>query len=58
MQIGRDLADRLPGALNQVADALHAQVSPGTESTLLERLVQWIASNTRKHVKRWWGDGG
>lgn len=55
MQVGKDVAARLPKALDQVAGTLHEQVRPGTESTLLHRLTQWIRSNTRKHAARWWG---
>lgn len=29
------------------------QAAAGTERTLIERLGRWIASNTRKHAKRW-----
>jgi serine/threonine-protein kinase HipA len=55
MQVGKDVAARLPGALEEVTDALREQVTPGTESTLLQRLAHWIRGNTRRHADRWWG---
>ncbi|CAM3927981.1 type II toxin-antitoxin system HipA family toxin [Bordetella muralis] len=53
LRAGRELAEQLPAALGQVAAELRNQTRPGTEHTLLERLEQWIRSNTRKHVARW-----
>ncbi|WP_313623506.1 type II toxin-antitoxin system HipA family toxin [Achromobacter sp.] len=51
--VAQSLISELPDALAQTQAVLVAQASAGTERTLLERLGQWITSNTRKHAKRW-----
>jgi serine/threonine-protein kinase HipA len=55
MQVGKDVAARLPGALEEVTEALREQLNPGSETVLLRRLAHWIRGNTRKHATRWWG---
>ncbi|WZB67451.1 hypothetical protein WJ971_07415 [Achromobacter xylosoxidans] len=47
------LVTELPSALETVQADLARQAMAGTESTLVERLGQWIRANTRKHAKRW-----
>ena len=49
----QSLVGALPDALAMVRHGLWDQARLGTERTLLDRLTQWIASNTRKHAKRW-----
>ncbi|EJO33327.1 type II toxin-antitoxin system HipA family toxin [Achromobacter marplatensis] len=51
--VARALMAELPAALDQVQSSLLEQAAAGTERTLIERLGRWIASNTRKHAKRW-----
>ena len=51
--VARTLMAELPAALDQVQSSLLEQAAAGTERTLIERLGRWIASNTRKHAKRW-----
>ena len=53
MTVARTLAGKLPEALEQVQASLRAQVGPGTELTLIERLGNWIRTNARRHAKRW-----
>lgn len=53
MTLARTLASALPAALDDVQAALAVQASAGTERTLIERLANWIKTNTRKHAQRW-----
>lgn len=51
--VAQALVTELPPALETVQADLARQATAGTESTLLERLGQWIRANTRKLAKRW-----
>lgn len=51
--VAQSLVGALPDALAQVKAGLWDAAKLGTERTLLDRLTQWIATNTRKHAKRW-----
>lgn len=51
--VAQSLVGALPDVLAQVRSGLWDQARLGTERTLLERLTQWITTNTRKHAKRW-----
>lgn len=51
--LAQSLVAALPDALAQVRARLWEQARLGTERTLLERLTQWITTNTRKHARRW-----
>lgn len=51
--VAQALVTALPPALETVQADLTRQATAGTESTLIERLGQWIRANTRKLAKRW-----
>lgn len=51
--VAQALVTALPPALETVQADLARQATAGTESTLIERLGQWIRANTRKLAKRW-----
>lgn len=51
--VAKSLVGALPDAMSQVKAGLWDEARLGTERTLLERLAQWITSNTRRHAKRW-----
>lgn len=51
--VAQALIDELLVALEPVQATLRAQAAAGTETTLIDRLGQWIRANTGKHAKRW-----
>ena len=51
--VAQALIDALLAALEPVQAELREQTMAGTETTLIDRLGQWIRANTRKHAKRW-----
>ncbi|WMD19956.1 type II toxin-antitoxin system HipA family toxin [Achromobacter seleniivolatilans] len=53
LTVAQELAADLPEALDQVQTSLLAQSQAGTERALIERLGQWIKTNTRKCANRW-----
>jgi serine/threonine-protein kinase HipA len=52
-QLAATLAERLLAKLDVVTEELAHSARPGTEQTLLERLQNKIASNTKKLAQRW-----
>lgn len=51
--VAEKLADNLMVNIGNVAEELSLVASPGTETTMLERLHQTIVSNTKRLAKRW-----
>ncbi|MBB1626791.1 type II toxin-antitoxin system HipA family toxin [Achromobacter sp. UMC71] len=51
--VAQALIDALLAALEPVQAELRGQAMAGTETTLIDRLGQWIRANTCKHAKRW-----
>jgi len=53
LNIAEKIAGDVLAALNAVSDQIAAVASVGTEQTMVERLGQYIASNTKSLQKRW-----
>lgn len=53
LKVAEEISDNLLAELNTVSEDIHVMVSAGTEQTMVERLSQHIASNTKSLQKRW-----
>jgi len=51
VQQAREVADRLPAAMNQAAQAIAAALTPSAR-TLAERLERFVSSTTKKLAAR------
>ena len=52
LKIAEDISNNLLAELNTNAEEMNAVASVGTEKTMVERLNQHIASNTKSFQKR------